>query len=266
LLTAEVGLTEEVARRIVAATGAKTLEEFAEIAGVGESPEVLELRRLFELAEEYGYGDWIQFDASVVRGLAYYTGVVFEGFDKAGELRAICGGGRYDKLLTLYGSPKEIPCVGFGFGDCVVAELLKEKNVVPDLPQSVEYVVAAFNQEFMGKALSVARKLRLAGKTVDVFPDPAKQVKKAFNYADRCGATRIAFVAPFEWEQGVVRIKDLRNFGQDAPDSDKQKDIPLNDLANVDQYFGGIATSAAGAAANALAAMQAGGAPAPVAD
>merc|ERR550537_1425705 len=135
----------EVAKKIVAATGSKTLDEFAQVAGVGDSPEVQELRRLFELAVDYGYGDWLKFDASVVRGLAYYTGVVFEGFDKAGILRAICGGGRYDRFLSLYGSPKEIPCVGFGFGDCVLAELLREKNVTPSLPSCVDFVVAAYN-------------------------------------------------------------------------------------------------------------------------
>merc|ERR1740139_1830496 len=89
-----------------------------------------------------------------------------------------------------------------------------------------------------GKALSVARRLRLAGARVDVFPEPAKKVGKAFNYADRAGAVRMAFVAPGEWEQGLVRIKDLRNFGQDAPVEQNQKDVPLDDLANVDSYFG----------------------------
>lgn len=237
-LSEKVGLPVEVGKKITDALGAKTLEEFATFAGVGESEEVKELRTLFEYADAYGFGDWVQFDASVVRGLAYYTGVVFEGFDKAGQLRAICGGGRYDRLLSLYGSPKEVPCVGFGFGDCVVAELLKEKNVVPDLPQVVDYLVAAFNADMMGKALNVARRLRVAGHKVDVFTEPAKKVGKAFNYADRAGAVRVAFVAPGEWEQGLVRIKDLRNFGQDATDDQKQKDVPLDDLANVDNYFG----------------------------
>merc|ERR1712159_474903 len=99
-----VGLPEDTSKKIVAAMDAPSLDEFAKVAGVGDSEEVKELRRLFELAEDYGYGDWLQFDASVVRGLAYYTGVVFEGFDKAGVLRAICGGGRYDRLLSLYGA------------------------------------------------------------------------------------------------------------------------------------------------------------------
>eukprot|EP00747_Dinoflagellata_sp_TGD_P162937 gnl/TRDRNA2_/TRDRNA2_181111_c0_seq1.p1 gnl/TRDRNA2_/TRDRNA2_181111_c0~~gnl/TRDRNA2_/TRDRNA2_181111_c0_seq1.p1 ORF type:complete len:608 (+),score=168.16 gnl/TRDRNA2_/TRDRNA2_181111_c0_seq1:114-1826(+) len=244
-LTETVGLPEEVGSKILAAMGAKTLDEFAQLAGVGDSEEVKELRRLFELAADYGYGDWLQFDASVVRGLAYYTGVVFEGFDKAGVLRAICGGGRYDRLLTLYGSPKEVPCVGFGFGDCVIDELLKIKGVKPELPATVDYVVAAFSADMVGKAMGVARKLRLAGKTVDMFPDPAKKVAKAFNYADRVGATRIAFVAPDEYEKGLVRIKDLRSFGKDTPDEDKQRDVPLNDLANVDSYFGLAAPAAA---------------------
>lgn len=237
-LRENVGLSEDTAQRIVAATGAKTLDEFATIAGVGESEEVKELRKLFELAADYGYGDWLQFDASVVRGLAYYTGVVFEGFDKAGVLRAICGGGRYDRLLSLYGSPKEIPCCGFGFGDCVIVELLKEKNVTPSFTAKVDFVVAAYNLDMMGQAYQVARRLRLAGKSVDIYTDSAKKVGKAFNYADRVGAVKIAFVAPDEWSKGLVRVKDLRNFGPDDPDDAKQRDVPLDDLANVDAYFG----------------------------
>jgi len=249
-LTEKIGLDQAVAQRIVNATAAKTLDEFASLAGVGESPEVVELRQLFTLAEEEGFGDWLIFDASVVRGLAYYTGVVFEGFDRAGVLRAICGGGRYDRLLTLYGSPKEVPCAGFGFGDCVIYELLKEKKVLPELPHKVDFVVAAFNQDMMGKALQVARLLRKAGKSVDVYAEASKKVAKAFNYADRAGAERIAFVAPDEWSKGLVRIKDLRNFKATDPDDLKQKDVPIDDLAKVDSYFGGQAP-ATGASASA---------------
>lgn len=253
-----IGLSPEVAKRITDATTATTLDEFARLAGVGDSEEVAELKRLFDLAEDYGFGDWLQFDATVVRGLAYYTGVVFEGFDKAGVLRAICGGGRYDRLLSLYGSPKEVPCVGFGFGDCVIAELLREKGVEPELPQTVDFVVAAFNTDFMGKALSVARQLRLAGKSVDIFSEPAKKVAKAFNYADRIGARKIAFVAPDEWSRGVVRIKDLRIANSsNVSDEDKQKDVPFNDLANVDVYFGGAPAAASPAAKGGSAAASA---------
>jgi len=252
----KVELPKKVAEQIVAATAATTLEEFATIAGVRDSEDVKELQTLFNLAEDYGYGDWLQFDASVVRGLSYYTGVVFEGFDKAGVLRAICGGGRYDRLLTLYGSPKEVPCCGFGFGDCVIIELLKEKGVIPSFPAKLDYVVAAWNADMMGKAMNVARRLRLAGKTVDVYMEPGKKVAKAFNYGDRVGADKVAFVAPDEWEKGLVAIKDLR-IGQDASADMKQKNVPIDDLANVDSYFGGVPAPKAEAAAGPTAASKA---------
>lgn len=89
-----------------------------------------QLRQLFDYAKSYGYEDWLLLDASVVRGLAYYTGIVFEAFDKAGELRAICGGGRYDKLLETFGG-EALPAVGFGFGDAVIMELLESKKLKP---------------------------------------------------------------------------------------------------------------------------------------
>ena len=72
-----------------------------------------------------------------MRGLAYYTGVVFEVFDRRGELRAICGGGRYDRLLSLYGAETVVPACGFGFGDCVIVELLKDLGKMPVLDKTV---------------------------------------------------------------------------------------------------------------------------------
>eukprot|EP00746_Dinoflagellata_sp_MGD_P116036 gnl/MRDRNA2_/MRDRNA2_51974_c0_seq1.p1 gnl/MRDRNA2_/MRDRNA2_51974_c0~~gnl/MRDRNA2_/MRDRNA2_51974_c0_seq1.p1 ORF type:complete len:628 (+),score=183.45 gnl/MRDRNA2_/MRDRNA2_51974_c0_seq1:133-2016(+) len=246
--TPEIALPGSVADIVVKCLAAKDLDEFASLAGADKnSPEVSELIRLFDLAEAYGFRDWLVFDASVVRGLAYYTGVVWEGFDKAGVLRAICGGGRYDRLLTLYGSKVEIPCCGFGFGDCVIVELLKEKGVLPSLPRRVDFVVAAYNDEMMGPATSVAAKLRQAGKGVDVLPDPAKKVAKAFNYADRVGADKIAFVAPGEWEQGLVRIKDLR----EPDENKKQQDIPIDGLTRIDEFYGGAPKASAAAGASA---------------
>merc|ERR1712226_1712455 len=92
---------------------------------------IRQLTKLFDLCEAYGIQDWILFDASVVRGLAYYTGVVFEAFDRRGELRAIAGGGRYDKLLETFGGDPT-PAVGFGFGDAVIVELLNDRGLLPN--------------------------------------------------------------------------------------------------------------------------------------
>ena len=128
-LLVAAGVVHEAATKIVQSLSLRSVAELKQLTGEQGGEAVDELNTLFEIAEAYGFGDWLVFDASVVRGLAYYTGIVFEGFDRKGELRAICGGGRYDKLLTLYGSPEVVPACGFGFGDCVIMELLREKGV-----------------------------------------------------------------------------------------------------------------------------------------
>ena len=232
-LTETQDLPKETATKIVACLLCKSVDDLAALCGEGvDSSGVDELKRLFELADDYGFGDWLVFDASVVRGLAYYTGVVFEDFDRAGELRAICGGGRYDKLLSLYGAVSEVPACGFGFGDCVVVELLKDKGILPDLPKTVDFVVAAFNDQMQGAAMRATNLMRSGGANVDLLLEPKKKVANTFDYANRVGARFIAFVAPSEWERGEVRIKDLR-LGEDVPDEEKQIDVKVADLADV---------------------------------
>ncbi|CAD7972512.1 unnamed protein product [Amoebophrya sp. A25] len=224
-----LGLAPDTCDRIVDATAAETIERFAEIAEATESEEVRELQELFSFAKDGGWVDWLVFDASVVRGLAYYTGIVFEANDRKGEFRAICGGGRYDRLLSLYGATKPIPMVGFGFGDCVIMELLKERGLLPKIGQQTEYLVCAFNKDMMGPAMSVARELRKAGKTVLFYQQVAKKIGNAFSYADRVGAQYVALVAPGEWEKGEVRIKDLHEEDKDK----KEKDVKFDDLKNL---------------------------------
>jgi histidyl-tRNA synthetase len=232
-LTETQALSKETATKIVACLLCKSVDDLAALCGDEvDSSGVDELKRLFELADDYGFGDWLVFDASVVRGLAYYTGVVFEGFDRAGELRAICGGGRYDKLLSLYGAVSEVPACGFGFGDCVVVELLKDKGILPELPKTVDFVVAAFNDQMQGAAMRATSLMRSGGANVDLLLEPKKKVANTFDYANRVGARFIAFVAPSEWERGEVRIKDLR-LGEDVPDEEKQIDVKVADLADV---------------------------------
>jgi histidyl-tRNA synthetase len=203
----------------------KDLEALEKILGP-EAEAVKELRELFKLAKGYGYEDWLQFDASIVRGLAYYTGIVFEGKARPPiELRAICGGGRYDKLLSLYGG-KDVPAVGFGFGDCVIMELLNEKNLCPHLEPSIDDVVVPFDETMREFACAVAAKLRKKGHAVDVQLIPKKKLAWCYEYADRVGAQRVVLIAPDEWSKGLVRVKFLR----ETDESKKQVDIPLSDL------------------------------------
>jgi len=90
-----------------------------------------EIKSLFTTLDDMGVGDFCCFDPSIVRGLAYYTGVVFEVHDVVGELRAICGGGRYDNLLRDFGGPA-IPATGMGMGDCVLEVLLRQKGLLSE--------------------------------------------------------------------------------------------------------------------------------------
>jgi histidyl-tRNA synthetase len=185
------------------------LSEIPDIASAlgSDSPAVAELTQLFELASAYGISDWLAFDASVVRGLAYYTGPVFEAHDRAGDLRAVCGGGRYDRLLSTLGG-KDMPATGFGFGDMVIMELLADKGLVPDLPSGNEDIVMSLGEGLRSAAMSVASKLRASGRTVDLVLDD-KRMKWAFRHAERTGAQRLVMVMPDEWASGNVRIKDL---------------------------------------------------------
>jgi len=193
--------------KLVEITKEKSLESLEEMLGKNSSA-LSDIRRLFSLSEAYGYKDWLTFDASVVRGLAYYTGVVFEGFDRCGKLRAICGGGRYDELLDSFGG-ESIPACGFGFGDAVIIELLKEKNLLPDLKKSsVGSLVFAFEESLQAAATSVATLLRKGGVSADLVLE-GKKMKWAYKHADRRGARFVCLVAPEEWRDGKVSIKDM---------------------------------------------------------
>ena len=150
----------------------------------------------------------MDFDASVVRGLAYYTGTVFEAFDRGASLRAVCGGGRYDHLLSTFGG-RDVPAVGFGFGDVVILELLKDKGRLPALGRGIDDVVTAWRPALHPAAVEVATRLRAAGRRVDLVLDD-KKVKAAFKHAARVDAARLVLVAPDEWARGEVTVKDLR--------------------------------------------------------
>ena len=185
-----------------------------------DSMAVSELERLFQLLESYGISEWTTFDASVVRGLAYYTGPVFEAHDRGGELRAICGGGRYDRLIGTLGG-RDLPATGFGFGDMVIMELLSEKGLLPDISSRVSDVVFSMNESLRGAAMEVSSKLRGAGRRVDLVLEP-KKMKWVFKHAERTGTERLVMVMPAEWDSGKVRIKDLQ--------TGEENDIEFKDL------------------------------------
>ncbi len=213
----DIGLTEGSAREVVAMLSARTLDEAATHAAPG-SPALADLRRFFDLLDAYGVRDQVVFDASVVRGLAYYTGIVFEAFDAGGTLRSICGGGRYDGLTEKLGG-KSIPAVGFGFGDMVIGELLEDKQLWPDLPRPLDDIVFALGEEERPAAIAVARRLRGESRRVEIVLGQPK-LKRAMADADRAGASRIWLIGPDEAQRGVARVKELASGEEHEEDLD----------------------------------------------
>jgi histidyl-tRNA synthetase len=136
---------------------------------------------------------------------------------------AICGGGRYDKLLSAYGG-EDAPCAGFGFGDAVIIELLQEKNLLPatSLTSSgVQDVVAPLEEGLRAGAASVAAALRAQGRRVDLVLEP-KKMKWVLKRAQSLEAQRLVLVGGEEWARGCVRVKELA--------SREERDVPLAEL------------------------------------
>ncbi|GAX76659.1 hypothetical protein CEUSTIGMA_g4105.t1 [Chlamydomonas eustigma] len=214
-----IGVPTETVQGVLSAMSIRSLEELEKLLGPN-SEAVSDLKHLFNLASGYGYSDWLVFDPSVVRGLAYYTGTVFEGFDREGKLRAICGGGRYDRLLGTFGGD-DLPCTGFGFGDAVIVELLKDKGILPEPKQKVDDLVLAMDESLRPQASGIASKLRKSGRSVELVLEN-KKMKWAFKHAEKCHADRLVLVGAEEWSRGCVSVKDLLKR--------EQLEVPVNDL------------------------------------
>lgn len=213
-----VGLSPGEAEEVLSWLALRGLGDAAARAPAG-SPALEDLRHLLELLEGYGVADRVVFDASVVRGLAYYTGIVFEAFDTAGRLRALCGGGRYDRLSTTLGGPP-IPAVGFGFGDVVIAELLRDLGRLPELPARLDDLVHPLGEAQRPAAQRLARALRARGRCVRLSLAPARP-RRALADAAAAGARRVHLIGPDELARGVARVRDL--------DTGQEVDEPLPD-------------------------------------
>jgi len=215
----DLGHDSKVVTTIQAVLGIKDMNSLQK-ALKDESVAVSELNLLFDAIDSYGISEWVEFDASIVRGLAYYTGAVFEAHDRTSEFRAICGGGRYDKLLSTLGG-KDLPATGFGFGDMVIMELLAEKGLIPELVSDIDDIVIPLNSDLRNAAVMVAASLRNSGRTVDLVLED-KKMKWAFKHAERIGAARLVLLAPDEWSRKMVKIKDL--------DTGEESEISLSDI------------------------------------
>jgi histidyl-tRNA synthetase len=159
----------------------------------GQSAEVAALlsnmRRYFDYLEALGILEWVTVDLKIVRGLAYYTGIVFELFDAKGELRAICGGGRYDNLLMSLGGV-DLPALGFGMGDVVLGELLRDRKLLPALVATPDVWVASDSPALDRDVRRAATALRSVGVSVE-YALREQTLMKQVKAAKSAGALRV---------------------------------------------------------------------------
>jgi histidyl-tRNA synthetase len=185
------------------------------------APASAPLRTMLDALEALGVADWVDLDPSIVRGLAYYTGTVFELFDAGRSLRAICGGGRYDGLLAAVGGV-QMPALGFGMGDVVLGELLEARGLWPAAPSSIDVFVAGVTPEDGAFVLRAVRTLRDAGFRTE-FALGQQAVGKQLKLADARSARCAVVIGPDDRVRGEVNLKDLAGgAGQQA--------VPLADL------------------------------------
>lgn len=179
-----------------------------------------ELKQVFAHLYRMGVGDWCRFDMSIVRGLAYYTGMVFEVHDVVGELRAICGGGRYDNLLSDFGGPK-VTATGMGMGDCVLEILLREKGLLTDdLPvQKLDYFIVCAGPEMFDDAVALMAKIRQAGFSCN-FSYKTGAFGKQMKQANASGAAKCVIVGGELKESNQLVVKDMTSGEQTQVDAD----------------------------------------------
>jgi histidyl-tRNA synthetase len=154
-----------------------------------------------------GLGDFVDVDLGIVRGLAYYTGIVFELFDCGGSLRAICGGGRYDGLLDSLGGV-DLPAIGFGMGDVVLGELLRDRDLVPDVSRQVDVFLVAVTGEDRAHVLATGHRLREAGLRVE-YALKQQSIAKQLKLAAARPAKYAVILGPDERETGEAVVRDL---------------------------------------------------------
>jgi len=161
----------------------------AKATGMIEGAEpTAELKQILDNLSARGLKEFIKVDYGVIRGLAYYTGIVFEAFDRKGEFRAIAGGGRYDNLVKLLsGGRVDLPALGFGMGDVVLLELLKARGLLPKHRATLDAFCVIEDEALRAESLSLIHQLRSASLAVDYSLTPAKSDRQ-FKRAQELGA------------------------------------------------------------------------------
>jgi histidyl-tRNA synthetase len=202
----------------------RSVEQIEEVVTPDEemSRAIADMKRVFGILQAMGVGDYCQFDPGIVRGLAYYTGVVFEVHDIVGELRAICGGGRYDNLLRDFGGPA-VSATGMGMGDCVLEILLEQKGLLAkQVPQRrTDYFVACLDPQLVEGMYRIVAGLRSQGHSTG-FSYKQGGLSKQLKEAAAQQAAKCVIVGQEYADKKELAVKDLA--------TGEQTQVPLDRL------------------------------------
>ena len=206
-------LDPAIRAKVIAFVGIRSLADLsAALESLGSekvSARLADWRSVLTGLEAMGLAEFIQVDLGVVRGLAYYTGFVFEAFDRKGELRALAGGGRYDDLVKKLGGP-ELPAVGFAIGDMTFGLLLEQRGLVPTIVRAPDvYCILGGEQERLA-AFGDIQEIRANGHSVE-YPFKDIAFGKQFKAAAESGAKLALIYGSEELAKGVVKLRDLRD-------------------------------------------------------
>ena len=223
--TESCGLPTEQAEAVLELFAEPTLarieRDFADARPVTER--AAELRRYLAALGDLGFSDFVSFDLTIVRGLAYYTGIVFEIFDRAGAFRAVCGGGRYDRLMEHVGGDA-LSAVGFGMGDVVLGEVLKARGLAPEYRPEVDYYIISIGDGQASLARRIAGVQRRNGKSV-VYALGGQSVRKQFSSAAALNAGSVIVLGPDEVGRGVAVAREMA--------SGREREMSLTELTRL---------------------------------
>lgn len=218
-------LPEGTKAKVLEFLGVKSLCELerilAPVGGEALQARLADWRQLLDGVAAMGLGEFVEVDFGVVRGLAYYTGFVFEAFDRKGELRAIAGGGRYDDLVQKLGGPA-LPAVGFAIGDVTMGLLLEQRGLMPTFGPAAEVYVVIGGAAERRAAFGGISALRAAGHRVE-YPLKDTAFGKQFKAAAESGAKVALIYGGDELARGVVKLRDLA--------TREETELPLDGVA-----------------------------------
>jgi histidyl-tRNA synthetase len=167
-----------------------------------------DLQQVMDIAGKLGVTN-LKFDPTLVRGLDYYTGTIFETIVTEPKIGSITGGGRYDKLIKSLGGP-DLPAVGTTLGLDRICDVVEELNLWPDVAANTKVLVTIFSKDLAGNSLEVAKKLRDEKINVELYPDPEVKLEKQLKYASTKSIPYVIILGPEEIENKTLKLKNMQ--------------------------------------------------------